>query len=313
MKKISYSKNSFDEFDTGGPAEIETINWFEAPNRTPALFPLFFLATKRRGCHMVRHVQYPYATLEFVLKGEITFEQDGRSYRVSRNELFLMHRGHTSGFSTGPKDSYEKLTLGLLGSILDLLLDSLQLTRTSKITLLHPEEAKRRFLEIGELLKAKTPGSEQRITEKTFSLLLFLSSENRGCRERNYPASLHRALEFFQGEYMHSNLSMTDAAVFAGVSTPTLIRMFHKFFNQSPMEYVTAMRLELAGNLLESTFLSIKEIALQVGYNSPLYFSTVFRKYTGMSPREFRGRSGSPGSPLPAPSANNSRRSGNRA
>lgn len=102
---------------------------------------------------------------------------------------------------------------------------------------------------------------------------------------------------------MHSDLSMTAAAVFAGVSTPTLIRLFHKFFNQSPMEYITAMRMEQAKNLLESTFLSIKEISLQTGFNSPLYFSTVFRKYTGINPREFRDqlkeRAAIP--PLPTP------------
>ena len=54
------------------------------------------------------------------------------------------------------------------------------------------------------------------------------------------------------------------------------------------MEHITEMRMELAKNLLESTQLPVKEIAGRVGYNDPLYFSTVFRNYTGMNPRAYR-------------------------
>lgn len=46
--------------------------------------------------------------------------------------------------------------------------------------------------------------------------------------------------------------------------------------------------MERAKHLLLSSNLSISEISFSIGYENPLYFSRLFRKYTGSSPTEFR-------------------------
>ncbi|OCT15025.1 hypothetical protein A8709_12965 [Paenibacillus pectinilyticus] len=53
-------------------------------------------------------------------------------------------------------------------------------------------------------------------------------------------------------------------------------------------EYITSLRMEDAKNLLKSTNLKILEIAEKVGYENPHYFSTVFKKYTGIHPQKYR-------------------------
>jgi two-component system response regulator YesN len=53
-------------------------------------------------------------------------------------------------------------------------------------------------------------------------------------------------------------------------------------------EYLTEIRIKKAKELLRTTTLKAFEICYQIGYNDPHYFSHVFRKNTGLTPKEFR-------------------------
>ena len=54
------------------------------------------------------------------------------------------------------------------------------------------------------------------------------------------------------------------------------------------MEYLTRRRLQEAKRLLTETDIPVAEIGMQTGFSDPGYFSTVFRKYEGVSPIEYR-------------------------
>ena len=288
MKRVAVNGPSYDEVEVGGNCQVERSCWYQAPRYSPVLFTDTYLYARRWGSHRLRHHLYRGVALEFIVEGSATFFQDNKKTKLLAGEIFLMRRGHDSGFSTAVDEHYEKMTLCLSGTILDLLVESLHLNEVPKITLTRVEEAKQRFREIRDLLRKKIPGTEQVISEKVFSLFLFLGEENRVNKSRSYPEPLRKALVFLHGTYTRSDVGISALPEIAGVSNPTLIRMFHEYCGKSPMEHLTEMRMELAKNLLESTDLSIKEIAGRVGYNDPLYFSSVFRKFSGMSPRAFR-------------------------
>lgn len=72
------------------------------------------------------------------------------------------------------------------------------------------------------------------------------------------------------------------------VSTATFNRYCHKYFQQSFVNIINLKKIALAKKKLYLTNNSVKEIAYNVGYNDPMYFSRVFKKNCGVSPREFR-------------------------
>ena len=59
---------------------------------------------------------------------------------------------------------------------------------------------------------------------------------------------------------------------------------------QSPINYLTDRRLEACKELLVSSNLSVAQVATSVGFSSQSYFSQIFRKKTGMTPRQYRSR-----------------------
>ena len=54
------------------------------------------------------------------------------------------------------------------------------------------------------------------------------------------------------------------------------------------MEYVTGVRMEMAKNYLRHTRLPVAAIAEKLGYDDAGYFGKVFRKYTGVTPKNYR-------------------------
>ena len=65
-------------------------------------------------------------------------------------------------------------------------------------------------------------------------------------------------------------------------------KMFRKDTGTSLNDYINSLRVEKAKHLLENTNTKVIDIALEVGFNTLPYFSSVFKKYTGVSPAEFR-------------------------
>lgn len=65
-------------------------------------------------------------------------------------------------------------------------------------------------------------------------------------------------------------------------------KMFRKDTGTSLNDYINSLRVEKAKHLLENTNTKVIDIALEVGFDTLPYFSSVFKKYTGVSPAEFR-------------------------
>lgn len=101
------------------------------------------------------------------------------------------------------------------------------------------------------------------------------------------------------------NLSIQDIAAQVNLSERHFTRVFTKLLKQTPIEALTRMRMESAAQLLLDKNLPVKEIAERVGYPDVRYFTTVFRKHSGLPPAAFREKGGTrfadpTRSPLPA-------------
>lgn len=86
----------------------------------------------------------------------------------------------------------------------------------------------------------------------------------------------------------HRNLTLADIAAAARLSVRTLNRRFHSETGQSPMEWLTGVRIRHAQELLETTDHAVERIATQVGFTNPSSFRTHFARLVGTNPRDYR-------------------------
>lgn len=95
------------------------------------------------------------------------------------------------------------------------------------------------------------------------------------------------AQEYFNDNYSQE-INIDEYASSRGMSISWFIRSFKQIIGVTPLQYILSQRIINAQILLESTDYSINEISNLVGYDNQLYFSRLFSKQKGMSPREYR-------------------------
>jgi transcriptional regulator GlxA family with amidase domain len=90
--------------------------------------------------------------------------------------------------------------------------------------------------------------------------------------------------------HIDTPFTMDELAAAAGLGTRTFARRVTRTTGLSPVRFVQRLRLEHATELLESTALSVEEIARRVGYAEPTTLRRLLRRHAGARPRELRGR-----------------------
>lgn len=81
-------------------------------------------------------------------------------------------------------------------------------------------------------------------------------------------------------------------AAMSGLNDRTFARRFSRATGMTPLEYIHALRLEEAKQLLEATEDPVEAIASEIGYEDTSFFSKLFRKKVGITPAQYRKRFG---------------------
>lgn len=103
------------------------------------------------------------------------------------------------------------------------------------------------------------------------------------------PAVLQKALAYIR-KNRKKKISVSTLAAEAGVSQQHLIRLFNQHLKTTPIKYINRNKIFYAIDMLRYTEMSIKEIAYELGFDNPNYFSRLFTSEEGYSPSEIRER-----------------------
>ena len=98
---------------------------------------------------------------------------------------------------------------------------------------------------------------------------------------------IHRAIRLMTVDLRHE-LSLDELAKSLNLSASRLRHLFKDETGLSPVQYLNVQRMEKAKELLETTFLSVKEVMLKVGVKDKSHFIRGFKKVYGLSPSQYR-------------------------
>lgn len=97
--------------------------------------------------------------------------------------------------------------------------------------------------------------------------------------------------------HLAEKLQLDDIAAAVGLSVSRLSHLFREQAGTTPQRFLELQRLDRAKQLLELTQLPIHQVAAEVGFDNPFYFTLRFKRHTGESPRAYRARARSEGDP----------------
>lgn len=95
-------------------------------------------------------------------------------------------------------------------------------------------------------------------------------------------------LEYINRNFAVKKITVDEIAALCHCSPSHISHVFAKYCGKGIAEYTNELRVSYAKEFLSSTDMRIQEISEAVGFGDSNYFSNVFRKYTGFSPRKYR-------------------------
>ena len=105
---------------------------------------------------------------------------------------------------------------------------------------------------------------------------------------RQYRTLLKQAVAYIDAHFTEEELTLNRVAQEVGLSANYLSALFSQETGATFVEHLTSRRMELARTLLRTTDQRSGEIAAAVGYKDPHYFSFLFKKTQGCTPRDYR-------------------------
>jgi len=103
-----------------------------------------------------------------------------------------------------------------------------------------------------------------------------------------YQSVIVKAKEYIDRNFASGDISLHSTASYVGISPNHLSTVFAQETGENFIDYLTRVRLEKAKQLLRNTAMKSADIAFETGFNDPHYFSYIFKKNIGVSPREYR-------------------------
>ncbi len=96
------------------------------------------------------------------------------------------------------------------------------------------------------------------------------------------------AAQVWIANHYRRDTPVTEMAAVTGLSPTSFARRFRKATGQTPLEYVQALRIEEARQMLEASETAVADIAEEVGYSDTASFRRLFKRRTGLTPAEHR-------------------------
>jgi AraC-like DNA-binding protein len=134
--------------------------------------------------------------------------------------------------------------------------------------------------------------SKENLTNTNMCLYNFIATflyPDRQVNEKKQDAKdlINDTILYMQSK-LHQQLTVEDMALKQGLSPSHFSSLFRKATGMAPVDYFIHLKLQKACLLLYSSDIKIKEVAMEIGYKDPYYFSRLFKKYMKVSPDQYR-------------------------
>ena len=225
----------------------------------------------------------------YMRSGSLHYVDDNGKEHIAPEGSFVIFKPYAhQEYTIYSADNADLYWCHFTGIFVETLFENYDLSSINCVTL----PKRRRYIQLFNLMK-KTLNLKQKNFIELCSLylqelLVNISTEIDIMKnEQALPETFKNAIDYIEEKY-YEKISLEHLAEISATNSRTLTRQFIKHTGKTPIKYLTEYRITKAKMLLLQTNHKIGDISLAVGFQDPLYFSTVFNSYEGVRPSEYR-------------------------
>lgn len=231
--------------------------------------------------------------LHIVLEGKGILETGGKTYHLGPNDAFILFPHVEAYYEADAHEPWAYVWVGFDGVKSYMTMINAGFSEKEPVKEIPSALTARLCSYIEQMLDASQLTFANELKRNSYLMLFFAdlveNYQKAQQTEQNDFSSVHvkHALEYIT-HHFQERIRINELAGYIGVNRSYLTNSFKRAFGLSPQELLINLRMEKASALLQNTALPVRDIAAQVGYEDSLAFSKIFKKYTGISPRQFR-------------------------
>jgi AraC-like DNA-binding protein len=214
-----------------------------------------------------------YSALAFRIKGTATITVNGKSCFVQSNDILYLPQG--VAYYAEYSDT-EMIVIHFKTAIDDTFPEVYSNTNAETIY--------KAFLSAHILWKEKKSGYKAYVCSQLYYIL---GKMIEGNYSNQIPPFFLSAVSYINGNYTNNVLTIERICKEAGIGATNLRKLFQKYYDKTPIEYITQLRLEHARNLIACGTV-IEQAAEKSGFNDSKYFARVVKKHFHCTPRELK-------------------------
>lgn len=246
---------------------------------------------KAAGHFMRRAVGVDQSILIYCVKGAGWCEITGNRHKIQPGELLVLQAGTPHAYGADDNHPWTIFWVHFKGENSLPLLTELEISKPRPILWLG--ENPKLLVLFEELLEALEHGYATSHLLYASQILTYLVGLIIWVHHRGLEGNLTATQKVVQSiAYMKQHLDQpataASFAALANLSESHYRSLFRRQTGYAPMDYYIRLRMHKACQLLDTTTLSVKEIARQVGYKDALYFSHAFKTVIELSPTQYR-------------------------
>lgn len=228
--------------------------------------------------------------LFYINSGKVRFYFDGQEHVIPQNNMVLYRPDEPQIYYQEDSDKPEIYWVHFAGSDVEQMLDSYQIPKDKNVFYVGTKtDFPWLYNQMIQELKLERINFDNALVLNLQQIFLSLSRymQEKSKADTEMSTLVEHATQYFQENY-NQNIVIENYAREHNVTPHWFTQNFKKATKVTPMQYIISLRIKGAMNLLENTDYSIMQVAEAVGYDNPLYFSRIFKKYTGMSPTDYK-------------------------
>ena len=246
---------------------------------------------KAAGHFIKRALGIDQTILIYCVKGKGWCEIEGSRHAVSAGDVLVMPPGCAHTYGADEHRPWTIFWVHVKGQNVVALRDELRTTPANPVLCLGENpELLALFEELLEVVEHGYAASRLLYASQILAHLIGLVIWDCRQIQRGPLDNAHRILESiaYMKQHLDHNATAASFAALANLSESHYRSLFKSQIGYAPMDYFIRLRMHKACQLLDTTTLSVKEIAVKVGYEDPLYFSRIFRSVMEHSPKQYR-------------------------